>query len=101
MYLRLATAAAVLALVWLQYQFLGSPRGVARVWQLEQAVATQRADNAALRARNAQIDAENDDLRSGVEAIEERARAELGMVGPDEVFYQIVDVGDESVPPSS
>ena len=49
------------------------------------------AKNDALQARNAALDAEVRDLKQGLEAVEERARFELGMVRPDEVFFQIVD----------
>jgi cell division protein FtsB len=65
--------------------------GWLRVWELDQQVAVQRAHNAKLEARNATVAAEVRDLKQGLEAVEERARYELGLVRPDEVFFQIVE----------
>ena len=62
-----------------------------RVWELDQQVAAQRAQNARLEARNAGIAAEVRDLKQGLEAVEERARYELGLVRPDEIFFQVVE----------
>jgi len=66
-------------------------KGVRDVRTLSASVAEQRAENEALQARNEALFAEVRDLREGLEAIEERARAELGLVGPDEDFYLLVD----------
>ena len=63
--------------------------GWLRVWELDQQVAAQRAQNARLEARNAGIAAEVRDLKQGFDAIEERARYELGLVKGDEVFFQV------------
>lgn len=60
-----------------------------RVWEVDRQIAAQREINRNLKARNATLDAEVRDLKQGVEAIEERARAELGMIKQDEVFYQV------------
>ena len=57
---------------------------------LESKVGNQVKINRALIERNARLDAEVQDLRSGLDAIEERARSELGMIGPDETFYVVV-----------
>ena len=65
--------------------------GWLRVWELDQQVAAQAAQNARLEARNAGVAAEVRDLKQGLEAVEERARYELGLVRPDEVFFQIVE----------
>ena len=58
-------------------------------WRLESKLDTERAKNLQLEDRNAALAAEVRDLKQGTEAIEERARAELGMVRQDEVFFQI------------
>ena len=61
-----------------------------RVWDLDRQLTAQRASNAADKARNDALDAEVRDLKEGSEAVEERARLDLGMVKKDEVFYQVV-----------
>jgi cell division protein FtsB len=61
-----------------------------RVWDLDRQLAQQRDTNARLKARNDALDAEVRDLKEGSDALEERARMELGMVKRDEVFYQVV-----------
>lgn len=61
------------------------------VWRLENAIAKQTAENAHLKERNQALIAEVDDLKQGLEAIEERARSDLGMIKKNETFYQVVD----------
>ena len=65
--------------------------GWLRVWELDQQVAAQRVQNTRLEARNAGVAAEVRHLKQGPEAVEERARYELGLVRPDEVFFQTVE----------
>ncbi|MFM7625288.1 MAG: cell division protein FtsB [Gammaproteobacteria bacterium] len=78
------------ALVLLQYRMWLSDDGVSEMLRLAQAVEVQKATNDGLRERNAQLAAEVADLKDGLTALEERARSELGMVAPDETFYQVV-----------
>jgi cell division protein FtsB len=59
------------------------------VMALRKALAEQQAANAAARARNIRLAAEVADLREGLEMVEERARAELGMIKPDEILVQV------------
>lgn len=61
-----------------------------RVWELDRQLVAQRAANAEAKRVNEAMDAEVRDLKEGSEAIEERARMELGMIRRDEVFYQVV-----------
>jgi cell division protein FtsB len=63
--------------------------GWMRAWQIEQDVSKQKSKNQAMEARNATLAVEVRDLKQGTEAVEERARSELGMVKSDEVFFQI------------
>jgi cell division protein FtsB len=65
--------------------------GMRDVWRIELAVRHQEAENAKQQGRNEQLAAEVSDLKEGAEAIEERARSELGMVKNDEVFYQVIE----------
>ena len=85
----LAGFLAALVLV-LQYPLWFGKGGWTRVRELERTLAMQQESNARLKARNDAMDAEVRDLKEGNEAIEERARLELGMVKRDETFYQVV-----------
>jgi cell division protein FtsB len=67
--------------------------GWLRVWELDRQLTQVRKSNEELRTRNAALDAEVRDLKTGYDAIEERARSELGMVRQDEVFYQVLELG--------
>ncbi|MBV9189683.1 MAG: cell division protein FtsB [Betaproteobacteria bacterium] len=78
-------------IVLIQYPLWIGKGGWLRVWDVDRQVTAQKAKNGELQRRNAGLAAEVNDLKTGTEAIEERARFELGMVRPDEVFYQYVD----------
>ncbi len=82
-------ALAVLVLL-LQYRIWVSPDGAREVLQLRTAVATQTAENERLTARNQQLVAEVRNLKQGFEAVEERARSELGLIATNETYYQVV-----------
>jgi cell division protein FtsB len=88
--------AAVLGalLVLIQYPLWLGKGGWLRVWALDGRVAAEQAKNVRLETRNAGLDAEVRDLKQGLEAIEERARYELGMIKRDEVFFQVVEKKD-------
>ena len=77
------------AIAALQYPMWFGKGGWLAVRDLDRQVAMQREGNEKLKARNEALDADVRDLKSGSEAIEERARSELGMVRPDEVFFQL------------
>ena len=62
-----------------------------RVWEVDQQLRAQRETNQKLGMRSAALDAEVRDLKQGLDAIEERARSELGMIKPDEIFFQVMD----------
>lgn len=76
-------------LVAIQAQLWFGKGGMPRVVQLRGELAAQQQANDKARARNAQLDAELRDLREGLEMVEEKARFELGMIKPDEVFVQL------------
>jgi cell division protein FtsB len=61
------------------------------VWRLRQAIVEQGSENALLQSRNQRLEAEVRDLKTGLDAVEERARLELGMIHKDEIYFQIVE----------
>jgi cell division protein FtsB len=73
----------------LQYPMWLGKGGWLRVRELDRQVEAQKRVNAELETRNVKLDAEVRDLKQGLEAIEERARSELGMIRQDEVFFQL------------
>ena len=89
--MRLPAAILLLLIVLLQYPLWFGKGGWLQVWAYERELAAQRQTNGELRERNRQMEAEVGDLRQGYEAIEERARYELGMLKAGELFYQVVD----------
>lgn len=89
---------AALVLV-LQYRIWVSPDGAREVLQLRGAVAAQAGENAKLVARNQQLAAEVRNLKQGFEAVEERARSELGLIAANETYYQVVPRADHAPAP--
>jgi cell division protein FtsB len=77
-------------LLALQYPLWIGKGSWMRVWELDRQMVAQREGNVRLKARNDALDAEVRDLKQGMEALEERARLELGMIRKDEIFYQVV-----------
>ena len=89
----------VALLLALQYPMWLGKGGWLQVREYDRQLAAQREANAKLKARNEALDADVRDLKSGYEAIEERARGELGMIKNDEVFFQL-QPGDKPVKPA-
>ena len=85
----LLAALALIALA-LQAQLWLSESGFAKTRNLRAAVAEQRTQNDVLLRRNQALEAEVDNLKQSFEAAEERARTDLGMIGPKETFFQVV-----------
>ena len=81
-----------LLILAIQYPLWLGKGGWLRVRDLDAQVEAQQEINAGLKARNAALDAEVRDLKQGTEAIEERARSELGMIRQDEIFFQLPTV---------
>jgi cell division protein FtsB len=78
-------------IVLIQYPLWLGKGGWLRAWEVDRQLGAQKAKNAQLEVRNAGLAAEVRDLKQGTEALEERARYELGMVRGDEVFFQVVE----------
>jgi cell division protein FtsB len=78
-------------LLILQYTLWFGNGGLLRLWQLNAVVERQKLENKQLLERNRALEAEVIDLKQGMEAIEERARSDLGMTKKDETFFQVVE----------
>ncbi|WP_440223221.1 cell division protein FtsB [Dokdonella sp. MW10] len=91
--LRYVALILIVLIIALQVKLWAGQGGVAEVRLLELRVADQKAENDKLKLRNDALSAEVEDLKHGDEAIEERARSELGLVKPGETFYQVVEPG--------
>jgi cell division protein FtsB len=78
-------------IVLIQYPLWLGKGGWVRAWDIDRQLTAQKAQNERLQGRNDALAAEVKDLKQGLEAVEERARFELGMVRQDEVFVQIVE----------
>jgi cell division protein FtsB len=87
--MKLLAGILVALIVLIQYPLWFGKGGWLRVSQIANELEAQRLNNRKLEARNASLAAEVRDLQTGTEAIEERARSELGMIRADEVFFQI------------
>jgi cell division protein FtsB len=86
---RLVTFALALLLVLVHVELWFGKGGVPRMVELRSKLAAQQATNDAARHRNALLSAEVNDLKEGLEMVEEKARSELGMIKPDEIFVQL------------
>ncbi len=81
----------LILLGFLLYRLWLGEGGLLDVWEMHREVEEQRQENVRLRERNAALNAEVLDLKQGLQAIEERAREDLGMVKEGETFYQVVE----------
>ncbi len=87
--MRWSTWILIALIALLQYPLWFGKGGWLRVWEYDRQLEAQREINTKLEQRNAGLDAEVRDLKSGSEAIEERARYELGLTKPGEIFVQV------------
>jgi cell division protein FtsB len=78
-------------LIWLQYKIWLLDGGIPEIVQLEQDVEQVELEVKQLRERNQSLDAEVKDLKKGLDAIEERARSEMGMIKEGEIYYQVIE----------
>ena len=77
--------------MWLQYKLWLGDGGIPEVLELEAEIETVQGEVNTLQERNKALNAEVMDLKKGIEAIEERARSEMGMIKKDEIYYQVID----------
>jgi cell division protein FtsB len=87
---RIFVIVLLLIFVLLLYKLLFSDNSISQAWRLKGQLTAMNAENALLQQRNSSVTAEVANLKKGDDAVEERARSDLGLVKPDEVFYQIV-----------
>jgi len=85
------TAGLLLTLAVFQYQIWFGDSSVRAINLLEARLDAQRTNNQALEDRNRLLEVEVLDLKNGLEAVEERARTDLGLIGKDEIFVQYID----------
>lgn len=88
--MKLLSFTLLMLVVAMQYPLWLGKASWLRVWQVDQEVAAVRKNNVLLQNRNNKLEAEVNDLKQGLEAIEERARSDLGMVKEGEILFQIV-----------
>ena len=83
----------LILLIWLQYKIWLQDGGIPEVVQLQGEVEEVKTEVQKLQERNLSLDAEVKDLKKGLDAIEERARSEMGMIKEGEVYYQVIESG--------
>lgn len=89
--MKLIVAILFVLLIWLQYKLWLGDGGIPEVLELEEEIETVQNEVNTLQERNKALNAEVMDLKKGIEAIEERARSEMGMIKKDEIYYQVID----------
>jgi cell division protein FtsB len=89
----------LLLLAGLQYRLWLGEANLRQVWQLEQQILQQQMENQQLAERNQRLEAEVQDLKRGLTALEERARSEMGMVRKGETFFQLIEPEPEQPRP--
>lgn len=87
------TLTFIILILLLQYPLWLGKGSWFRVWEVDRQLTAQKDQNQKLQVRNQSLDAEVRDLKQGSDAIEERARNELGMIKQDEIFFQILEEG--------
>lgn len=83
-------------LIWLQYKIWLQDGGIPEIIQLQQEVEQVGLEVKQLQERNQSLDAEVKDLKKGLDAIEERARSEMGMIKEGEIYYQVIEPKDDT-----
>ncbi len=89
--MKLILAALAILFTLLQFKLWFGDGSIKGVWRLDEAIVAQTLENKTIKERNQALAAEVNDLKQGLEAIEERARNELGMIKEGETFYQVID----------
>lgn len=90
--MRILLLLLVVSLGLVQARLWSQDDGLREVWRLQALLAERTTENRELAARNAALEGEVQDLKQGLAAAEERARADLGMIAEGETFYQITSL---------
>lgn len=98
--MKLLALLLLLLLVWLQYKVWLEDGGIPEVVELNKEVKTVQNEVEILQERNSSLNAEVKDLKKGFDAIEERARSEMGMIKKGETYYQVIEPKDVYSVPS-
>jgi len=80
-----------LLLILLQYPIWFSDSSLPSAWRLQSQIDAQKIENQKLEERNRLLKAEVEDLKKGLEVVEEKARTELGLIKDGETYYQVID----------
>ena len=88
--MRIVSGILLVFLFMLQYRLWFGKNSVFDYLALKEEIYRQQTDNDKLKQRNKLLYADTDDLKSGVEAVEERARNELGMIKQGETFFRVI-----------
>ena len=78
-------------IVGLQYRLWVGEGSYAEISRLQDDIASQQAENEKMRERNRVLAVEVEELKSGLDSVEERARLEMGMIKEGETFYMLVE----------
>lgn len=98
--MKFITTLFIILLVLLQYRLWVGNGSLTEVHHLQEQISQMKQENDSLNERNLSLAAEVYDLKQGKDAIEERARSEMGMIKYDETFYQIVDYSNIKIKPN-
>ena len=93
--MRIIASVLFVLLIVLQLQLWFGSHGVFQLWSLENTIDQSKKDNDALLLRNEQLHAEVVELKKGEEALEERARSQLGFIKDGEVFYRVIPEAED------
>ena len=89
--MKLLLTSLIVLVVLLSYTLTLGKGGLLDIWNMKRDISTQQEQNDRLKMRNRELAGEIVNLQKGTEAIEERARSDLGLIRPDEVFVQIIE----------
>ena len=98
--LRWIAVVLIVLLLALQVKLWLGEGGMRDLHALRARVAAQQAENTKLKQRNQSLSAEVKDLKHGQQAVEARARSELGLIKPGETFYQVAPASSAAAPAS-